>query len=311
MGQLVPRAYHVERIKTHATWRDGETTYWLAVTTWMHAGLFAGSVAPKLVLFRESEGRLEKCFAVSTYTPAELAKGCPRVPTYVDVYVTEANAPASVVAIRAHPRPPSERLRFSGLIYDLTVYRFESGALVPGDQLVSEGMPWVGDLDEDGDAEIVTWRAIGPDLRFLASFPRPVVHRLINGECEERTLRFPTLFEQMLAALGEQERHPERLRDTLYWEARIHEMLSNATLAAAAYERLERTLREEADRIERTIMEVSPGQGFREHSMSGRLRSAATDLAGLADVIKQRRLELEAEAKAEGQPEPHSEAQPD
>jgi hypothetical protein len=310
MWSALPHSYYVERVLTHPTWQDGATTHWVAVATWTRASLFAGSIAPKLVLFRETEGRLENCSAVSTYARAELAKGCPVVPTYVGVCVSSPDRPASVAAIRAHSRRGSEVP--PSVVYDVTLYSLKPGALVQEVRLPSDAMPWVGDLDADGDAEIITWRLERgqPDLN--DPFPWPIVHTLVDGRYEERTSDFRGLFSDMATALAEQDREGLLTWDHLYFLARVYEMLHDTDQAVAAYRRLEGKCREAINEADQRFISRPPAmseQDERRRQATQRYRDILTRAIAR---ITERRVQLQTkESTSEGAPPTDREAPPD
>ncbi|MGD8240562.1 MAG: HEAT repeat domain-containing protein, partial [Armatimonadota bacterium] len=205
MEALLPDAYHVERILTHPTWRPGDTTYYLAIATFTATGVRFVAVAPKLVLFQERSGRLQKLSGVSTYTPPASGRAGLVYPTYVDLCVTEAARSASVVVIRPVQQPrdtPSSRRR---ILPELLLYHLESDTLVEAVRMRIRSVPWIGDIDDDGDAEIVTWDSTAADLLPIIQYQWPTIHALVEGEYQDRTDQFPAVFADLAAALRAQE----------------------------------------------------------------------------------------------------------
>ena len=77
--------------------------------------------------------------------------------------------------------------------YDVVLYRPDRGRLRRMLQFPSAAPPWVGDLDADGDPEIVTWRQTSIDLGGCNRTLSPVVHTLVNGRYLARGEQFPSL----------------------------------------------------------------------------------------------------------------------
>lgn len=246
MRPLLPEGYVTERVLTHPTWTHGDATYYIAVATLHQTRLDLGSSVPKLVLFKHGGGPMELLDTVSVFSAREEASAWNTVwppPPGACVGVVppgtdgERAMVAAVRALASESRWPRWRGR-----YEVILYALEPGALVRELRVPSAAMPWVTDIDDDGDAEIITWHSP------LAAWP--VVQTLVDGRYETRTEQFPSVFEGVPSVLenfepGEDVADPN-LPD---YAGRAYEILGQRALAIEAYRRAERKYRERADQL--------------------------------------------------------------
>lgn len=282
MEALLPSAYRVHRILTHNTWRQDEATQRLAVITFPCWPWDFLSTAPKLVVFAERGGKLERAGGASTYSPREYT-GRPAwdLETYVGLCVWEAGEPAGVMVVRSIEHPGGSMEDFQTRVSEMTLYRLESGTLVEMLRLPSAAIPWVGDVDGDGDAEVVTWRdsrvevwPTGPPLAW------PAVHTLVSGRYEERTERFPALFAHFVPGLTRQDSHGLLGPGGLVCLGRAYEILGERELALRTYER-----------AEGAVAERSVGRAFRDQAEADQVIGHALK------ELRQRRERLEAQVE--------------
>jgi hypothetical protein len=241
MQSLLPPGYGIQRILSDPAWRNAGAAYYVGVATSepaAHPSLVA--VAPKLVLFRREGRRLEKGSVVPTFTAAEIRTGSDvrRMPSgYARCLAPAPGRPAHVVVIRSFaPR----RIAQSGFVsYDVSVYRFEHARLQKLLQVPAASTPWAGDLDGDGDAEIVAWHHIRPDLWPFSPLQWPSVHTLVGDGYEQRTEEFAPLFREVARVFADRE--PQYTQDPKVAEyvGRAYEILDQNESAIAAYGRAE------------------------------------------------------------------------
>ena len=256
MQELLPRDYRIERVLTHPTWRKGSVSRHIGVASWAYRSYAVGSIAAKLVLFRDDGERLEKASVAPLFSLRELPRAAYLPPAYVDVIRPDATRSAEVVAIRAglNRRYLWQRRRWTRRpwqpphgTYDMLVFRVEGQRLVKAFQASSVAMPWVGDLDNDDDPEIVTWR---PTTLNISPYPPlwPTVHTSVNGQYEDRTEQFPSLFEVIASVLAAKEAQYPRDPKLPDYLGRAYEILGKKEPALEAYRRAERKYRETAER---------------------------------------------------------------
>ncbi len=319
MAAHLPSADHIERILTHPSWRTGDTTYYIALATFTRTGVRFFGIAPKLILFKQRRGELQKLSSISTYEPPASGRSGLVYPTYVELCITEPDRPASMVVIRPVEERGEPRLSHWGPIHELVLYRLKTDTLVEGVRFRSPRAPWIGDIDEDGDAEIVTWRWSAAAFVLSTRHIWPTVHSLVKGKYEDRTDQFPTLFADMAASMRASERDDDDRLDQsdLSQLARAYELLADAENAIETYQRLERECRAQADEREQALADMSPSQLQELQAMNKEILQLVQDsiasLRKAAETVRERRLELEAQqvtgATGEGAPATHREAQ--
>ncbi len=244
MEDLLPDAYRIDRILSHPTWREGEATYYVGAATW-GAVTRIWSVAPKLAVFRSEARDLRLTSTVPTFATSEIGSRWNPPTACLGVVGPADGLPAKLVALRSaivkrtpRSRPaPKPQPTYGEIAYDAILYRLEKGVLLKDLQLPSAAMPWVGDLDEDGDAEIVTWHHISRERWPVDRLPWPIVHTLVNGQYEVRSEKFPSLFEPVADVLAERERQDQLEPKFAKYLGRAYGMLGKPELAAAAYQR--------------------------------------------------------------------------
>ncbi len=256
MEELLPRDYRIERVLTHPTWREGSVSRHIGVASWAYRSYAVGSIAAKLVLFRDDGERLEKASVAPLFSLRELARAGYLPPAYVDVIRPDAKQPAAVVAIRTSLNRPRawRRSRWTRRQWgpphgtcDVLLYRVGKRGLLRTLQASSVAMPWVGDLDNDDAPEMVTWR---PTTLNISPYPPlwPIVRAFVNGQYEDRTEQFPRLFEVVTSVLAEKEAQYPRDPKLADYLGRAYEILGKKEPALEGYRRAERKYRETAQR---------------------------------------------------------------
>lgn len=235
----------------HPTWRRGDVEHCVGVVRWSQLGRPRDSAARKLVAFRCERRSAENATIVPTGSvPVFATTDLPSTGSataHVGIVRLEPGEAAAIAVVRA-VGPSTVRAVFT-FSYDVTLHRLEGELLMPMLQVDSATVPWVGDLDEDGDAEIVTWRWLTYPRASTTGMPWPTVRSLVNGRYEIRTEQFPSLFEDVAAVLVEREREyplDSSLSDGL---GQAYEVLAKKDLAIAAYQRAEKKHLEMADRM--------------------------------------------------------------
>lgn len=247
MEHLLGEGYRVHRVLSHPSWSQGSETYHLGVVGPFDNGLSTISIAPALALFRSRGGRLDVSALVPSFTQEEVARAAAPLRAYVGLVACHADAPAMAVVIQELLPESLERQEY--VTYDVVLYRLEQGALVRTLSAPSTAMPWVGDLDNDGDVEVVAWRETSWELEEEERVPWPVVHTLVDGRYKLRTREFPSLFCAIVPLLAEREdTYPldPKLSDYL---ARAYEIMGDRRPAIAAYQRAAHRYAEAASRM--------------------------------------------------------------
>jgi len=268
-----PSHLALARVLSHDTWRDGDARYYVGIMG-THWGLALCHVVPKLLLYRSHDDDIEQIGnALPVFSMGEFAKTYYAPRAYAGLLPLGAEQPAAVVAIR-----PLAIWRVSPRSYGLSLYSVTPRGLVKSLEAGSAFMPWFGDLDEDGDAEIVTWQCPSCDGHPPYRVPWPTVRTLVDARYQIDAQPFPQLFPHVARVLGErEERYPQdpNIADYL---GRAHEITGKTDLAIAAYRRAEEKYRAKAAII------AAKGQEYRAR----RHREAA-------DAVEQRLLRIEAE----------------
>ena len=248
MQALLPSDRPVQGISSHASWSEGDATYYVAVT--VHSLNYAAlrGIPASIALFQQRGAALRNLDAVRACAVAPGAKW--RVSAYADlVALHQGKAAALAVIADTAPTAPSPD-------YRLTLYGVADGALIKTLELQSAGLPCVTDLDDDGDAELITWRwaLYYPQYRD-ASVLWPIVRTRVNGRYEERTEQFPALFGPVAQALRQCEGvyAPKDPKVSEYL-GRAYEILGETAEAIAAYERAERKYVATADHDEAAMV---------------------------------------------------------
>jgi len=272
MSSVVGRRVRLRAIFTHPSWRDGDATYYVVIAAGGPSGIAIRYPTPKSILFRSSAQGPEKAGeGIPAFTTAERAAAGQRLRAHTGIVERGPGQSALLVVIRGlAPWQPSNNA------HDVVLYRPSPAGLVKVLQKPSSEMPWVGDLDDDGDAEILTWRRTSWEPPGGPARPWPIVRTLVDGRYEVRTEQFPSVF-------------PDVLRELTKWEpafpldpklpdhvGRAYEILGQTESAIAAYQRAEQKYRATADRAQKK------GQ-----AQQARLHREA------AEAVKQRRLRLE------------------
>jgi hypothetical protein len=282
MRKCVDDPYRIRRVLRHATWREAGVEYCIGIADKGPLERTVRCVAPKLVLFRRAEGTVKALDAVATYRPKELEGAWSGVggPTAFPALIAPDDAQAAVLACIRYFIPS----RPGAMKYDLTIWRREQARLVRRLELPSRGWPWMGDLDEDGDVEIVTWPLKPIDGGLGTGVRWPIIRTLVDGEYQARSAQFTDLFAAMASFY-------ERLEQGRPLDAKLprrvaeaHEVVGDWDRAIAAYGRAERKHYATADRMEK--------KGYTEQA---RLHREA------AVGMRERRTQLEAEVTASPQ----------
>ncbi len=302
MVPLLPQGFRIDRVLTHPLWRQGDTDHYVAVVSLSQTEPTVFSIYPGLIVFEQGREGLTWTAALDAGITVddsltERARG-----SFVGLAAPSADSPPTVALIQFFWEISSWKM--PDVAFDVALYRLEDGALRQTLQLPSDSLPWVGDIDDDGDAEIVTWRNITPDVQLPRGFAAiqqrwpsipqglwqpeqehfiawPTVRSMVDGEYVIRTEQFPRLFEPMPAALAEAERdYPinAMLSDCL---GLAYEILGESRPAIQALER--------AERKHLAVAEDMANKGDADHEQVHR--------QAVADV-RARRLALE--AKLEG-----------
>ncbi len=241
----------VQPVLLHPTWRHGDVEHCVGVVRWSQSGRPRDSAARKLVAFRCERRSAENATIVPTGSvPVFATTDLPSTGSataHVGIVRLEPGEAAAIAVVRAvGPSTVRAVLTFS---YDVTLHRLEGELLMPMLRVDSAAVPWVGDLDEDGDAEIVTWHWLTYPTPSTTGIPWPTIRSLVNGRYEIRTEHFPSLFEDVASVLVEREREyplDSSLSDGL---GQAYEVLAKKDLAIAAYQRAEKKHLEMADRM--------------------------------------------------------------
>ena len=191
----------VSSVLEHPTWRQDDVTHYVCVLSWADIPS-AGPTDRQLLVCRRSDPEADDGEVVPTFQSrifSTTEREWMRDPVaYVGTISLQQGDPAAAVLIRAFlPQGSSQ-----DLAYDVSLYRLDDGTLKQILRVPSTLMPWVGDLDEDGDAEIVTWQGIPaePQARRRGFAHWPVVRTLVDGHYEARTQSFPTIIKDFVAA---------------------------------------------------------------------------------------------------------------
>jgi len=286
MERLLPSGYQVGRILSHPTWRRGGATHYLGVISWLHESRSVLSMAPKLAVFVQQGERLTRTHTTATFDAQELPHVWSRWDgpnTYVGMVVHKDGRPAEPVVIRAYR--PRGMLALLGLSYDVFLYRLANGKMVKTLALPSAVMPWVADLDDDREAEIITFRHVSMAVPPRKPAPWPIVHTRVNGEYEARSGQFPSVFAVVAPILLAREREAPMDPRIPHCLGRAHEIIGKKGLAIAAYKRAEEKYRQTAERMQK--------KGEAEQAHLHREAAAA---------VKEHRLRLEAELTASSGP---------
>jgi hypothetical protein len=183
-------------------------------------------------LFRQRRGRLERLGVVPAFAGRRDDGG--RAAAYV--VALEKGQRAVLAAIVETGRTPGR------CDYRLTLHALRDGALVKSLELESVGLPWVTDLDDDGDAELITWGwAVCYPHYPAGNVLWPEVRTRVPGGYEVRTEQFAGLFGPVADALRHRETtcatKDPKVSDYL---GRAYEMLGDSKGALEAYGRAER-----------------------------------------------------------------------
>jgi tetratricopeptide (TPR) repeat protein len=275
MEELLPRRFRIHRILTHPQWRRADAAYYVGVTKWADDRFPLLGDASEFVLFRRQGDRLAKLSQGPDVGAWQRRLSGVCIPMYAALVVPQPGAPPAAVLI--------SRL-YARRVYPhrVSMYRLANETLIKTLELTSMAMPWVGDLDDDGDAEIITWRPASLEPFVWAAVPWPMVHTLVDGAYQVRTEQFPSLFPEVARTLAAAEgRYPPdaKLPDHL---GRAYEILGQRDAALAAYRRAEGKYVATADRMQ------SKG-----HTRQARLHRQA------AATVRGRRLRLEAAQRDE------------
>jgi len=269
-----PAFLDIGRILSHPTWRQGDREYRVAVAG---GGVGDWSVlyeVPKLVLYSSRGQSLRQIGnPVPVFSMDELATTYYPPRAYAGLLEPGPGDDAAVVAVR-----PLDAWRLAPDSYGLSLYDLTERGLVQTLDVPSTFIPWLGDLDEDGDTEIVTWHCPTCDEEPPNRAPWPIVRTLVDGHYELASKPFPRLHQHLARVLAEREhRYPQdpHIADYL---GRAHEITGETELAIAACQRAEQKYRAKA------VLIAHKGQMRRAR----RHREAA-------EAVKQRRLRLQSE----------------
>jgi tetratricopeptide (TPR) repeat protein len=235
VGRPPPDGGHVRQILEHPSWGDGDGACRIAT---IRGGPYGSSFShgpPRMLVFQGQNETFEPVGdVVPIYTRDEVAAvDAPR--WYLGAATLGPGEAAAVAVLRKVSRHSS-----SPGSHDVAAYRLTPGGLQQILRAPSDDLPWVGDLDQDGDMEIVTWRHMTAATGLRRPVPWPIVHTMVNGGYEIRTLEFPQLLDDMVAlAVQHEERKPldPTVPDYL---SQAYERLGRMQLAIAACERAER-----------------------------------------------------------------------
>jgi tetratricopeptide (TPR) repeat protein len=257
----------VDPVLQHATWRAGDTAHCVGMACWPHlvrtdfGSTSQQEVPRKLVVFRYTAGPMQRAVvtvtsSIAIFTCADLESMVqPRACSgLIRIEPSRAAVPVLVRSFRPTHGPWEEQY----VHYELVMYRLDRGILAPLVSLPASAMPWVGDLDGDGDAEIVTWRSIGIRGEPIGweSLGWPEVRTLVDGQYKVRTEQFRSLVADVAAALDRLEKRLQQGGDhsppdyptVPEYLGRAYEILGETEAAIAAYERAERKYLASGDR---------------------------------------------------------------
>lgn len=238
MAALLQSGHRIDRILSHPSWSEGDTTHYVASTRGSYGPLRLVKGSGGIDLFRERRGRLEHLGVVPAFPTRQ--RRWAGMAAYVGVVALDKGERA-VLAVVVETQPIPDRYD-----YHLGLHALRDGRLVKTLELASVGLPSVTDLDDDGDAELITWRwAVHYPISMARSVLWPIVRARVGDRYEVRTEQFPSLFEPVarelrLFELGYAPGDPkvsERL-------GRAYEILGETAEAIAAYERAERKYEE-------------------------------------------------------------------
>jgi len=231
---LLHNGTHVRRIVSHPSWCEGDTTYYVASASGSYGPLRLVNGSGAIDLFRKRRGRWEHISVVLAFAAGEHA--WPRSAAYLDVVRLEKEQRAALAVI------VEARRTYERYDYYLMLHALRAGRLVKTLELASVGLPYVTDLDEDGYAELITWRwAVCYPLYPPANVLWPEVRTRVGGGYEVRTEQFASLFGPIAEALRNRETTcattDPNVSDYL---GRAYQICGETELAIAAYERAER-----------------------------------------------------------------------
>lgn len=242
MAAHLQSGHRIDRILSHPSWSEGDTTYYVASTRGSYGPLRLVKGSGGIDLFRERRGRLQHLGVVPAFATRQ--RGWAGMAAYVGVVALEKGERA-VLAVIVETQPIPDRYD-----YHLGLHALRDGRLVKTLELASVGLPWICDLDGDGDAEVVTWRwAVHYPISMARSVLWPIVRARVGDRYQVRTEQFPSLFEPVarqlrLFELGYAPGDP-KVSDYL---GRAYEILGQRELALGSYERAERKYAAQGDR---------------------------------------------------------------
>lgn len=245
----------VESFVGDETWRAGDAKYYVGIVGFPLPLQTPRSVLEsrpwptevKLVAFRLEGRPVEKATVTLGSSVLVSSQAEMRALVHREAYLgrirLRAGEEAAPVVIRAMvpKEDPAWNFYFR---YDITVYRLDRGVLSETIRVPSGDVPCIGDLDGDGDAEIVTWRRISDDEQLFGWVPPwPIVRTLVDGRYEERTEEFWSLFADVAEALERVERSVQTRQGFVLpddpcvpeYLGRAYELLGEKEKAIAAY----------------------------------------------------------------------------